>query len=155
MIFYRHGINYYDTAWFYHDGQSEEFIGQALKQYPATAYSSPTRCRRRFWRVSIRQRIFSRPSSTAARSHILTITCFILLQAGRSLTGYISRRESSSTFVRKIPGTDSLPEIFLSWRRAFLPVSHGPVSLGFLHDPAQLRRLERSGRSAVGQPPGR
>ena len=31
---YRHGINYYDTAWFYHDGQSEEFIGQALKQYP-------------------------------------------------------------------------------------------------------------------------
>lgn len=101
---YRHGINYYDTAWFYHDGQSEEFIGQALKPYPATAYSWPTRCQHRFWRISIRQRIFSRPSSTAARSRISTITCFIPLPAGRSLTGYIFRRESSSTFVRKIPG---------------------------------------------------
>ena len=31
---YRHGINYFDTAWFYHDGKSEAFIGQALQKYP-------------------------------------------------------------------------------------------------------------------------
>lgn len=31
---YRHGINYFDTAWFYHDGKSEAFIGQALQKHP-------------------------------------------------------------------------------------------------------------------------
>ena len=35
---YRHGINYYDTAWFYHGGKSEEFIGQALKKYPRDSF---------------------------------------------------------------------------------------------------------------------
>ncbi len=35
---YRHGINYYDTAWFYHDGKSEAFIGSALKAYPRESF---------------------------------------------------------------------------------------------------------------------
>lgn len=35
---YRHGINYYDTAWFYHDGKSEEFIGKVLKKYPRESF---------------------------------------------------------------------------------------------------------------------
>ncbi len=31
---YAHGINYYDTAFRYHGGESETFIGEALKKYP-------------------------------------------------------------------------------------------------------------------------
>lgn len=40
---YAHGINYYDTAYVYHDGQSETFIGQALKKYPRESYYLATK----------------------------------------------------------------------------------------------------------------
>ena len=38
-----HGINYYDTAWGYHGGQSELVIGRALKRYPSESYYLATK----------------------------------------------------------------------------------------------------------------
>lgn len=33
------GINYFDTAWFYHDGLSETFAGEALSRHPRDSYN--------------------------------------------------------------------------------------------------------------------
>ena len=37
-IAYDNGVNYYDTAFMYHAGKSEKFIGAALKKYPRDSY---------------------------------------------------------------------------------------------------------------------
>lgn len=34
----REGVNYYDTAWFYHQGKSEELIGHFLAKYPRDSF---------------------------------------------------------------------------------------------------------------------
>lgn len=38
-----HGINYYDTAWGYHDGQSEIVMGKALKKHPRDSFYLATK----------------------------------------------------------------------------------------------------------------
>lgn len=32
------GVNYYDTAWGYHDGRSETAMGELLKRYPRDSF---------------------------------------------------------------------------------------------------------------------
>lgn len=35
---YRHGVNYFDTGWVYHDGAGEKFFGKALRRYPRESF---------------------------------------------------------------------------------------------------------------------
>lgn len=37
------GVNYYDTAWGYHDGNSETVVGKILKQYPRDSFFLATK----------------------------------------------------------------------------------------------------------------
>ena len=37
------GINYYDTAWGYHDGKSETVLGEILKEYPRNSFYLATK----------------------------------------------------------------------------------------------------------------
>ncbi len=37
------GINYFDTAWGYHDGHSEEVVGQCLQKYPRESFYLATK----------------------------------------------------------------------------------------------------------------
>ena len=37
------GVNYYDTAWVYHQGKSEEFMGRALAKYPRESFYIATK----------------------------------------------------------------------------------------------------------------
>ena len=57
---YAAGINYYDTAWPYHGGESEPFVGRAMKKYPRESFYFATKlpC----WDVKVREdatRIFN------------------------------------------------------------------------------------------------
>lgn len=40
---YNSGINYFDTAYMYHDGQSEDFMGEALSRYPRKSFMLATK----------------------------------------------------------------------------------------------------------------
>ena len=35
---YKAGVNYFDTAYFYHNRTSEEFVGRMLKKYPRDSF---------------------------------------------------------------------------------------------------------------------
>lgn len=39
----KNGINYYDTAWMYHDGESEIMMGKILKDYPRDSFYLATK----------------------------------------------------------------------------------------------------------------
>lgn len=40
---YESGVNYFDTAYMYHGGQSEIFVGKALKKFPRESYKLATK----------------------------------------------------------------------------------------------------------------
>ncbi|HHU23125.1 MAG TPA: hypothetical protein GXZ52_06920 [Clostridiales bacterium] len=35
---FNNGINYFDTAYIYHEGESEKLVGRILKKYPRDSY---------------------------------------------------------------------------------------------------------------------
>jgi predicted aldo/keto reductase-like oxidoreductase len=41
---YNQGVNYFDTAYPYHEGISKRFIGEALKKYPRDSFFLRQRC---------------------------------------------------------------------------------------------------------------
>lgn len=40
---YEHGVNYFDTAYGYHGGESERFVGRVLSQYPRASWHLATK----------------------------------------------------------------------------------------------------------------
>lgn len=40
---YKAGVNYFDTAYFYHSGESERFVGRAMKAYPRESFYLATK----------------------------------------------------------------------------------------------------------------
>jgi predicted aldo/keto reductase-like oxidoreductase len=40
---YEHGVNYFDTAYRYHNGESETFVGKVLNQYPRESWHLATK----------------------------------------------------------------------------------------------------------------
>lgn len=42
-VLYQGGVNYFDTAYVYHQGESEEFLGEALQKYPRDSFYLATK----------------------------------------------------------------------------------------------------------------
>lgn len=42
-VLYQGGVNYFDTAYVYHQGESEEFLGEALRKYPRDSFYLATK----------------------------------------------------------------------------------------------------------------
>lgn len=40
---YSHGVNYFDTAWPYHGGESENFLGEVMRKYPRDSFNLATK----------------------------------------------------------------------------------------------------------------
>ncbi len=51
---YEHGVNYFDTAYPYHDGESEEFVGEFLSRLPRDSYYLATKLP--MWAVDSREK---------------------------------------------------------------------------------------------------
>ena len=71
------GINYIDTAYPYHKGESEPFLGRALKKYPRNSFYLATKLP--VWLVNSvedAERLF-KSSYPGSRPNTLTITCFM------------------------------------------------------------------------------
>ena len=69
------GVNYYDTAWGYHAGNSELVLGKALKKYPRENYYLADKFPGYDLANMIRLRRSSRNSSKDAAWNILIFTC--------------------------------------------------------------------------------
>ncbi|MBR3920364.1 MAG: aldo/keto reductase, partial [Oscillospiraceae bacterium] len=39
----KNGVNYFDTAWGYHDGESENIVGEILSEYPRDSFYIATK----------------------------------------------------------------------------------------------------------------
>ena len=51
---YDHGVNYFDTAYPYHNGESEEFVGEFLSGYPRDSFYLATKLP--MWKVDSREK---------------------------------------------------------------------------------------------------
>lgn len=68
---YRAGVNYYDTAWVYHNGESENFVCEALAEYPRSSYYIATKLP--VWEINTPEdveRIFTEQLRRLNRDHI-------------------------------------------------------------------------------------
>ena len=72
-----HGINYYDTAWGYHNGNSELVMGRALAKHPRESFYLADKFPDMTCPIWTKWRRFLKSSWKNARFLILTFTCSI------------------------------------------------------------------------------
>ena len=125
---YRHGINYFDTAWFYHDGKSEAFIGQALQKYPRDTFcladKMPTPI---LTGLNQAQDIFQTQLDRCQVSYFDNYMLHSLTSRDQFDELYIQDGILGLPPPGKSPGPHPLPGLFFPWRRVLFPLSPGPV----------------------------
>lgn len=138
---YAHGVNYFDTAYPYHGGMSETFIGQALKKYPRDSFYLASKMPS--WMVSSMEdveRIFEEQLQKCQVDYFDFYLCHALdsdkLKAFRKLDiiGYLQRQKEA--------GEDPPTGLLLPRHTGGFEGDYRPARLGFRPDSAQLSGLE-------------
>lgn len=70
------GINYFDTAWFYHQGKSEELIGHFLSKYPRESFYLATKMP--FYKFSSREEVIKTFETQLARTGMQYFDFYLL-----------------------------------------------------------------------------
>lgn len=75
------GITYYDTAWPYHNGESEAFLGRALAEYPRSQYYLATKlpC----WEIDSREEAQARLAAQLERLNTRYVDFYLLHSLSR------------------------------------------------------------------------
>ena len=90
------GVNYYDTAYFYHGGDSEQFVKEALSRYPAKAFV----LQQSFQAVllKIKRKTPKKFSMVSLKNAVLIISTFIFFtQSAKIICGYLRKTNLTIT----------------------------------------------------------
>ena len=102
---YAQGVNYFDTAYMYHEGMSETFLGHALKKYPRESFYLADKmpgCMGIVHSLEDGKRIFAEQLQRCGVDYF-DFTCCTTLPALRTLKKPISKPASSTICWKKKP----------------------------------------------------
>ena len=129
LTVWRMGVNYYDTAYIYHGGQSEAFLGRALKKYPRESYFVADK-----FNVQAEPDFEKQFEDQLSRLQLDSIDFYLLHgMTDKLVSDYLDHGAPEYFLKQKKAGKIRYFGIFLSWLPGGAAQDSVPLPLGFLY----------------------